>query len=85
MDNNYFWFYSFDMKKGILDNNYYFYDNGKILHVYDKTLSKLNIEEYVSASDIPENERLQIIENCPPEFKEQIMEMISIKTNPQNI
>lgn len=85
MDNNYFWSYSFDMKKGILDNDYYFYDNGKILHVYDKTVSKLNIEEYVSALDILEDERQQIIENCPPEFKERIIDMITIKTNPQNI
>lgn len=77
MDNNYFWSYSFRMKKGLLDNDYYFYENGKILHIFDKTQNKLNIEKYVSASDIPEHERLQIIEKCPPEFKERINEMLS--------
>lgn len=77
MDNGYFWSYSFRMKKGLLDNDYYFLENGKILHVFDKTQNKLNKEEYVSASDIPEHERLQIIENCPPEYKDQIKEILS--------
>ena len=33
------------MKKGTLDNEYYFYEDGRILHCYDRTQNKLNIEE----------------------------------------
>ena len=78
MDNNYFWSYSFNMKKGMLDNDYYFYENGKILHSFDKTMLKINIEEFVSASDIPENERLEMLNKCPLEYKGRIHEMLTI-------
>ena len=64
MENHYLWAYYFPMKKGEFDNEYYFYENGKILHVYDKSKTKVNIEEFVSASDIPEHERQQIINAC---------------------
>lgn len=78
MDNNYFWSYSFKMKKGILDNDYYFYSNGKILHSFDKSISNYNIEKFVSAEDIPDQERQEMINECPLKFKEQIMEMLTI-------
>lgn len=78
MDNNYFWSYSFNMKKGMLDNDYYFYENGKILHSFDKTMLKINIEEFVSASDIPEKERLEMLNKCPLEYKGRINEMLTI-------
>ena len=78
MGNNYFWFYSFHMKKGTLDNEYYFYENGKILHSFDKTMSKLNVEEFVSALDIPEHERQEMLDKCPLEFKDRIKGMLTI-------
>lgn len=53
------------MKKGTLDNEYYFYEDGRILHCYDRTQNKLNIEEYVNAKNISERERKIILENCP--------------------
>ena len=77
MDYNYFWSYSFNMKKGMLDNDYYFYENGKILHSFDKTMSKLNVEEFVSAQDIPEHERQEMLDKCPLELKDRINEMLS--------
>jgi len=77
MENNYFWAYHFRMKKGEFDNEYYFYENGQILHVYDKSKTKVNIEEFVSASDIPDCERQQMIIDCPDEFKERINSMLS--------
>lgn len=53
------------MRKGILDNDYYFFEDGRILHSYDKTQSKLNIEEYVSADSIPVEKRRVMLEACP--------------------
>ena len=77
MDNSYFWSYSFRMKKGLLDNDYYFYKNGKILHVYDRTITNINIEEFISSSDISEREKQEMIENCPPKYKDQIKDILS--------
>ena len=78
MDKNYFWKYSFPMKKGEFENEYYFYENNQILHVYDKSKIKVNIEKHVSPSDIPEREKLEMIEKCPEEFKEQIINILTI-------
>ena len=81
MENNYFWKNDLPMKKGEFENEYYFYDNGRILHVYDKSKTKVNIEEFVSASNIPEHERQQLINACPDEFKEKIINMLTIINN----
>ena len=81
MDNSYFWRYYFPMKKGEFDNEYYFYENGQILHIYDKSKTKPNIEEFVSALNIPERERQEMINACPDEFKEQIIAMLTIVDN----
>lgn len=78
MENNYFWAYYFPMKKGEFDNEYYFYENGQILHLYDKNKTKVNIEEFVSAANIPEYERKQMIIDCPDKFKDRIIKMLSI-------
>lgn len=69
MEKNYIWSYSFPMKKGTLDNDYYFYENGKIIHHYDRTQSKLNIEESITINEIPENELKVLIEKCPTNLK----------------
>lgn len=65
------------MKKGLLDNDYYFYKNGKILHVYDRTINNVNIEGFISSSDVSVREKQEMIENCPPEYKDQIKEILS--------
>ena len=52
------------MRKGLYDNDYYFYEDGTILHHYDRTIGKLNIEEYISASSISESEKEKIISKC---------------------
>ena len=43
------------MKKGMYDNDYYFYDDGTILHHYDRTMTKLNLESYVLPSSISDS------------------------------
>lgn len=78
MDKTYFWSYSFPMRKGYLDNDYYFYEDGRILHQYDRTQNKLNIEEYVNAKDISERERKIIIEKCPNEHLDKIKKILKV-------
>ncbi len=62
---NIIWSYFFPMRKGTLDDDYYLYEDGSILHSYDKTQQKLNIEEYVSADSIPVEKRRAMLEACP--------------------
>ena len=55
------------MKRQLLDNDYYFYEDGSIFHHYDKTITKLNIEEYVSSEDISESDKQTILSKCKEE------------------
>ncbi|MBP3248659.1 MAG: hypothetical protein J6M36_12375 [Prevotella sp.] len=71
------WAY-YSMKKGTYDNDYYFYEDGTILHHYDRTMKKLDIEEYVSPSDISESEKEQIISKCETECNQEIVNQIKI-------
>lgn len=77
MDKNYVWSYSFPMKKGDKDNDYYFYEDGRILHFYDINQNKYNIEEYVKASDISNKEKEIMTEACPEEFRELILKCLN--------
>lgn len=59
------WIYSKKRRKGILDNDYYFFEDGTILHVYDKTQNKLNCEEEVDLSHFSD-EDLEAIKSSAP-------------------
>lgn len=64
------------MRKDMYDNDYYFYDDGSILHHYDRTMSKLDIEEYVSASEISDFEKEKIISRCEEECSPELVNRI---------
>ena len=77
MDNNkkQIWAY-LSMKKGMYDNDYYFYEDGTILHHYDRTITKTDIKEYVTSSEITELEKEKILSKCKEECSESIIEKI---------
>lgn len=66
------------MRRGIFDDDYYFFEDGRILHSYDKTLSKLNIEEFVSADSIPLDKRETILSSCPADKYEVIKSILKL-------
>lgn len=60
------------------DNDYYFYEDGTILHSYDKNINNYNIEESIIAEKIPLEERQKMLEACPQEYYNQIKEMLKL-------
>lgn len=64
------------MKKGTYDNDYYFYEDGTILHHYDRTIEKRDIEEDVGPSDIPEYEKELIVLKCESECNQEVVTKI---------
>ena len=66
------------MRKGTLDDDYYFYEDGRILHSYDKTQSKLNIEEYVSPDFIEIQKRQIMLASCPQDKYEIIKSILHL-------
>lgn len=76
------WLCSLPMKKGILDNDYAFYEDGTIIHEYDKSMYRskdMNIETEVSADSIQDDIKLKIMERCPEELKEKISNILKLK------
>jgi len=71
------------LRKGSYDNDYIFYKDGTILHHYDRTISKLDIEEYVSPLEISDLEKERILvkckEVCPSNIVEQIETILTTK------
>lgn len=66
------------MKKGMYDNDYYFYEDGTILHFYDCSMNKLNIEEYVQPCNLSDFEKEKILSKCKSECSESIFKQIEI-------
>ena len=75
------------MKKGTYDNDYYFYEDGTILHHYDLSVQKFNLESYVTPENISESEKEKIISQCNSECTPEIVNQIKsiLKLNKQKI
>lgn len=69
MEQNYLWCYSRKPRKGLLEDDFYFYSDGRILRVYDRTINKLNLEEWVTKDFFLKEEIADIIKRCPNEYK----------------
>ncbi len=75
------WLCELPMKRGILDDNYAFYDNGTVIHGYDKSeysSEKLNLKEEVIPSNLPEHVKEKIIIKCPEELKQWVSELLGL-------
>ena len=64
------------MKKGTFDNDYYFYEDGTILHHYDLSVQKYNLESYISPDNISDSEKMKIMEKCEMECNPNIVSQI---------
>lgn len=58
--------------KGELDNDYAFFEDGKIRHNYDQSVHKTGLEAWISARNIAPAERERILKECPANFKIKI-------------
>ena len=55
----------FSIRKGILDDDHYFFEDGWIHRTYDKIKSSLNIEEFVSSDSIDLYNRQTMLASYP--------------------
>ncbi|MFT3855876.1 MAG: hypothetical protein QM733_24585 [Ilumatobacteraceae bacterium] len=58
--------------KGDLDNDYTFFEDGKIRHNYDQSAYKLGLEAWISPRNIPDSDKEKILKACPLTFKIKI-------------
>ena len=72
------WKYDFPMKKGQFDDDYYFYSDGTIVHEFDLSVSKYNLRNVVSYSDIPLHKREIMCNACPENLKDFIRQILNL-------
>ncbi len=58
--------------KGDLENDFTFFEDGKIRHNYDQSVYKRDLETWLSARQISDAEKQKILQVCPPAFKARI-------------
>jgi hypothetical protein len=58
--------------KGELDNDYTFFEDGKIRHNYDQSTNKTGLEAWINARSISPAEREKILKECPAGFKVKV-------------
>jgi len=58
--------------KGELDNDYTFFEDGKIRHNYDQSVYKTGLETWITARSIPAAEKERILKECPAQHKVKI-------------
>ena len=75
------WLCELPMKRGILDDDYAFYDDGTVIHEYDLSeysSEKLNLKEEVTPSNLPKHVKEKIIIRCPEELKKWVSELLRL-------
>lgn len=65
-----------EIGKGVLDDDYTFYESGKVKHFYDQSIYKPNVEKWLEAHQIDDFRKGKIIEKCPEVNKEQITKLL---------
>lgn len=66
------------MRKGLLDHEYSFYEDGTVFHQYDKSQypGGQDYEETISAKNISERNKLTILEDCKDEEMKEWLKKI---------
>jgi hypothetical protein len=58
--------------KGELDNDYTFFEDGKIRYNYDQNANKTGLEAWISARNISTPDREKILKACPAEHRAKV-------------
>lgn len=69
------WSYVSMVRQG-LDDDYYFYEDGTIIHHYDRTIQKTDIEECILPSEISDYTKGKILSKCKKECCQDVINQI---------
>ncbi len=76
------WRCSLPTKKGQWDNDYVFYNDRTIVYEYDLSVKKFNLKEDIMPADIPEEDKMAILNKvdseCPREYVDMVKDLLTI-------
>ncbi len=61
---------------GELDNDYTFFEDGKVRRNYDQSVYKTGLEAWLNASTLPDSDKEKILKACPGEYKIRIKALL---------
>jgi len=69
------------MKKGVLDDDYTLYDDGTVLHFYDKHTypGGQNIEDILNGRDLSDKVKKRLLDSASEENKAHVKELLKIQ------
>jgi hypothetical protein len=65
-------------RKGLLDDEYTLYEDGKVLRYYDEHQWSLNQEKWFKATEIADYLKQELLNECPEELKEKARELLGL-------
>lgn len=67
------------MRKGDLDDDYIFYEDGTIVHHYDKSRypGGYNLEEEITPTQISDSKKSEILAECPEDKQEAVAKILN--------
>lgn len=70
--------HSHNMKKGMLDDDYILFDNGEVLHQYDKSQypGQFNLSETLTVDQISSEIKDDFVKNAAIDDRELVMRLI---------
>ncbi|MEZ5084329.1 MAG: hypothetical protein R2750_12925 [Bacteroidales bacterium] len=71
---------SHQMKSGVLDDDYTLYDNGEVLHEFDKSIypGGSNLSEKLKVDDLNLNVKERLLSSASNENKEQVRNILKM-------
>jgi len=61
-----------DISQGMLDNQYTFFEDGRIRHFFDENIYRPNLERWILANEIRASDKVKLLEKCSPKLKDRI-------------
>lgn len=73
--------FSHRMKNGVLDDDYTLYDNGEILHEYDKHIypGGSNLSRTLTVDEISKDIKMRLLSEASDENRELVMTILGLK------
>lgn len=71
---------SYNMRKGILDDDYSLYDDGSVLHEYDKSTypGGQNLKAELTVDDLSDEIKRRLLEAADEENKEAVRKILKL-------
>ncbi len=63
---------------GMFDNDYTFYENGKVKHYFDRNNFNFDNTHWINAKEIKQSDKIRILEKCNDTLKDKLKDLMGL-------